>query len=47
MPELKWRVLLVLYADDDDDDDDDNSGEYLQNVQLLLWLKCVTHFYAY
>lgn len=35
MPELKWRVLLVLYADDDDDDDD-NSGEYLQNVQLLL-----------
>lgn len=31
MPELKWRVLLVLY-----DDDDDDSGEYLQNVQLLL-----------
>lgn len=31
MPELKWRVLLVLY-----DDDDDDSGEYLQNVQLVL-----------
>lgn len=42
MPELKLRVLLVLY-----DDDDDDSGEYLQNVQLVLWLKCMTHFDAY